>query len=154
MTATPLDTYMNGLQQAANEANVAEEALRKDMMRRVKAMEQERAFAFRRLNLMRDVTAAIAGAKDEAEAVARGSAVMLREIGWNGASKAQKEVVERFGPVIVALREAAAPLPKDDANAAIVAALRDFEQWYAVHRNGPFLALMEREPLELPLVEI
>ena len=33
------------------------------------------------------------------------------------------------------------------------ATLRDCEAWFAEHRNGPFLSIMEREMVELPLVE-
>ena len=34
------------------------------------------------------------------------------------------------------------------------AALAAFEAWFAGTRGGPFLALMEREIVELPLVEV
>jgi hypothetical protein len=49
-------------------------------MERIKALERQRAFAFRRLNLVRAVAASLDGAKDEAEAAARGSSSFLREV--------------------------------------------------------------------------
>src|SRR5262245_39181985 len=103
MTATPLDEFLDRLDQAARQASTAEDAYRRDVVARIKQMEQERAFAFRRLNLVRTVAGSLAGAKDEAEAVARGSVAFLREVNWSGATESQREVVAKFTPVILAL---------------------------------------------------
>lgn len=159
MTAA-LDAYLDELNTAARDANIAEETYRKDALARIKQLELERAYAFRRLNLIKTVASSMSGAKDEAEAVARASATFLSEIGWNGASEAQREVLGKFLPVIVALQEAVkAPADAGDADRAtdkpsIKQELAAFETWFAGKRNVPFLSLMEQEVLELPLVEV
>lgn len=150
MTAQPIDAYLDDLKRAAHAASTAEETFRNEATRRFKALERERAFAFRRYNLIQSVATAIADAKDEAEAIALGSATLLREVNWTGASKAQREVAERFQPVVVALAGVAS-----GANGAEAAAaeLQAFERWFQENRNEPFLNLMEPEVEELPLVE-
>ena len=80
---------------------------------------------------------------------AAGRAAFLAAVGWTGAAEAERAVAERFAPVAAAVRAAARDEPADPA-----AALADFEAWYAAERGVPFLALMEREIVELPLVEI
>ena len=60
-------------------------------------------------------------------------------------------------PVIAACWQATQPntseaeAPVDSTT--IIEKLRAFEAWFAEHRNGPFLSIMEREMVELPLVE-
>jgi len=153
--AAPIGQFVETLERAAHVASAAEDDFRRTAMSRIRALELERAFAFRRLNLVKAIVAAIAGAKDEAEAVAMGSAALLREVNWTGASKNQRDVVDRFMPVIQALRRAgdaaAEPPPTTTAAADELAA---FERWYQDTRNAPFLSLMEAEVQELPLVEL
>lgn len=161
MTAPPMpapavtkpvaDDFLDQLQRAAHDAGVIEENTRREALQRIKATERARAFAYRRLNLVKAVAEAVAGAKDDAEAAARGAAAMLREVNWTGASKTQREVADRFLPVVAALRGAggegqAPPAPADE--------LAHFEQWYRENRDGEFLTLMEVEVVELPLVEV
>jgi hypothetical protein len=163
MSATPLDDFLDRLDQAARQASTAEDAYRRDVLQRVKQMEQERAFAFRRLNLVRTIASSLAGAKDEVEAVGRGSAAFLREVNWSGATDSQREVVAKFTPVITALwplipreEEEGAP-PAAPAVLDIAAPERElaaFETWFSENRTAPFLSLMEGEVLELPLVEV
>lgn len=159
MTAT-LDGYFEELNSAARDANVAEELYRKDALARIKQLELERAFAFRRLNLIKAVASSMTGAKDDAEATARASAAFLGEIGWTGASEMQREVLGRFLPVITALRDATrepadpGDAPREADKPLIKQELAAFEKWYAEKRNAPFLSLMEQEVLELPLVEV
>ena len=78
-----------------------------------------------------------------------GAPTLLAEAGWTGATEAQREVAEKFVPVAQAVAAAAAGEEADPA-----AALAAFEAWYAETRQVPFLALMEREVVELPLVEV
>jgi hypothetical protein len=152
MTATA--SYLDRLDRAARAASAEEDTYRKVTMERIKALERQRAFAFRRLNLVRAVAASIADANDEAEAAARGSATFLRELNWNGASERQREVVDKFLPVVTALWQMRdGSLPDGEAGPAD-AALADFERWFAENRNAPFESLMDTEVLELPLVEV
>jgi hypothetical protein len=64
---------------AARTAQDAEAALRKQMVEEVARLERQRAFAFRRLNLMRPVTEAVAAAANEDAALANGLATVRAE---------------------------------------------------------------------------
>jgi len=165
-----LTTYLGELEQAAHAASTAEEVCRREIAQRVRALEQERAFAFRRLNLMRTVAGAVSGHDEEAEALQAGSIAFMRELDWTGATEAQRQALEKFRPVILAAwtlgrapegeGDTASDMASDiaanrEANReALRRELTAFEQWFAENRNGPFLGVMEREAVELPLVEI
>ncbi|MCC6947608.1 MAG: hypothetical protein IT539_07550 [Bradyrhizobiaceae bacterium] len=154
MTAQLLAEYLDRLETTARAASAAEEVFRREAVKRFRELEEERAFAFRRLNLMRSIVAAVGGAKDEAEAVANGSAAFLRELDWSGASESQKQVVERFLPVIVASWEATAQEADTPKIEKVDHELSAFEQWFAEARKVQFLSLLGREVVELPLVEV
>jgi hypothetical protein len=144
-------SWLEALTGEAHAANVAEREHQAEAARRAAELREARAFAWRRVNLVRAVAAAVTGARNEEAAVAAGRGAMLRAVGWNGATQAQRDVAERFAPVSLAVWTATRPEAADGGEAA--AALADFEAWYA-GRGTPFLALMEREIPELPLVEV
>ena len=156
---TDFTLYIQDLERAAREANVAEEAFRKDFARKVEALRLARAHAWRRLNLLRALGRELAGLPEE-EAEAKGRAVFYRETAQTGATEAQREAAAAFAPVARAVweavrergegEEAGAPAETPDVRAALAA----FEAWYGENRKGAFLDLMEREIVELPLVEI
>src|SRR5262245_97691 len=98
-----VEHLLDRLDRAARDASIAEEAYRREAAARFKALEQERAFAFRRLNLVRSLSSAMRGAEDEAKAMERAFASLITELGWSGTSESQREVLERFKPVSVAL---------------------------------------------------
>jgi hypothetical protein len=147
---TGFAAYLDSLDAAARAASTAERGWQAEAARRAAELKVERAFAWRRLNLVRAVAAAVRAAEDEPTALAAGRAAMLREVGWTGATEAQRQVAEAFAPVVVAVRAATA----EEGGADPAAALAGFEAWYAEARGAPFLALMDREPLDLPLVEV
>ena len=158
MTAQPLTALLGDLDRIAHDAAVNEENYRKEAAVRFRELEQDRAFGFQRLNLMRTVTAALDGSENEDDAILRGSAAFLHELGWTGTSESQQQTLKNFEPVIAACWQvaqteepAAADAPSDTAS--IIEKLRAFETWFAENRNGPFLSVMEREIVELPLVE-
>ncbi|MGZ8323738.1 MAG: hypothetical protein ACXWVC_11810, partial [Rhodoplanes sp.] len=72
---TPLPV-LDELQAAAHDAETAEAAFRRNAAARIAALEQERAFAFRRVNFMRAVAEAVASAEDEDAAVTHASAAL------------------------------------------------------------------------------
>ncbi|MGX9393750.1 hypothetical protein ACWX0K_13825 [Nitrobacteraceae bacterium UC4446_H13] len=157
MTAQPLTALLDDLNRIAHDASINEENYRKEAAVRFRELEQDRAFGFRRLNLMRTVTAALDSCETEEDAILRGSTAFLHELGWSGTSETQQETLTNFAPVIAACWQATLPeapeagAPADPAS--IIEKLRAFEAWFAEHRNGPFLSIMEREIVELPLVE-
>ena len=149
MTDSAITVYLAALDAAARAASTAELEHQKEAARRAAELRLQRAFAWRRLNLVRATVAAQRGAEGPEAVAAAGRATLLGEAGLSGATEAGREVAERFVPVAEAVVAAAAGEEADPA-----AALAAFEAWYAEARGGPFLALMEREVVELPLVEV
>ncbi len=153
MTVAPFAAWIETLAAEARAASAAELAHQKEAALRAASLKDARAFAWRRVNLMRGVAAGVRGAEEPDAAVAAGRAVMLREVNWTGATQAQRDAADRFAPVVLAIWAATRPEPEGDPE-AVARAFADFEAWYAAERGGPFLALMEREIVELPLVEV
>ena len=154
MTATHLAHYLDELDQQAKAANVAEDEFRRNITHRIRELEQARAFAFRRLNVMKSIAQAVAEAKDEEEVKAKASAAFLAEVSWTGGSQSQRDVVEKFMPVALAVWHAGKPEADEGTAGKIAAELAAFEAWFAQNREAPFLTLMQQEVLELPLVEV
>lgn len=59
MTTQQLSAFLDEFEQSAHQASVNEESYRREVAARLKELANERAFGFRRLNLMRTVVAAI-----------------------------------------------------------------------------------------------
>lgn len=147
---TIVTSLLDTLTAAAARAGETEAAYRRETVQRIAALERERSFAFRRLNLMRAVIAAVAGAETEEEATARGATALCAEIGWDGISEARTAVLEQFAAVTKAVvaeleREPdasageGAASPYDGPSA--LTALADFEKWYGETHTGPFWGL-------------
>jgi len=144
--------FLASLKEAADAAAVAEKDFRGQASERIKTLEQERAFAFRRLNVMRLVSDAVAGADSEEIGVAAGLAVLRTKLGWSSDSEARSAVLSRFAPVakaMLATPEASADAPPGQ----IAAALAGFESWYAATYVVPFWSLFEHEMAETPVVD-
>ena len=137
--------FLDTLVRAAADAEKAEAAFRRDIAARAKAFEQERTFAYRRLNFMRAIAGTIAEAENEESAVARATDIARDRLGWAGDSEARGEVLTRFAPVARAAFASLAP-PEAEAEVEEVdvgRALADFESWYATTHPQPFWALFE-----------
>lgn len=144
MTAA-LTPLLDTLKTAAQRAGEAETAYRREAAQRIAALERDRTFAFRRLNLVRAVVATVAGIETEEEAVARAARTLCDEIGWDGISEARTAVLEAFAAVTKAIfadltREPDTPGEGDAAHAA----LESFEAWYGATHSGPFWALFDQ----------
>jgi hypothetical protein len=145
--------FLSVLQAAADSAAEAEAQFRRDANRRFAALEAARAFAHRRLNLMRAIADAAAQPESEEIAVANALAVLQEKLGWRGDSEARSEVLSRFARVAravadsVSAREDAVPEPD------VMSALAEFEAWYAENHLAPFWALFEQQIPETPLVD-
>ena len=61
----PTPSFLDELKSAADRISVAEDELRREVAERTKALANERAFAYRRLNLMRAIAEVVAGAESE-----------------------------------------------------------------------------------------
>lgn len=142
--------FLVELKTAAEAAKVAESRFRRDAAARIAALEQERAFAFRRLNLMQAIAAAMASAESEEIAVASAFATLRTRLGWNSDSEARSEVIARFGQVVLAMFRA--PDEEESAN-NFPKALAGFEHWYAETRGSPFWLLFEHQIPDTPRVD-
>jgi hypothetical protein len=138
--------FLVELKSAAEAAKVAEGRFRREAAVRIAALEQERAFAFRRLNLMQAIAEAMASADSEEIAVASAFATLRTRLGWNSDSEARSEVIARFGQVVLAIFRAS---DKEES----AEALAGFERWYAETRGSPFWLLFERQMQDTPRVD-
>ncbi len=154
MTDTRAEAYLASLNALASTASVTEDDFRRNIVAKMRELEEARAFAYRRLNLMKGVASAVSGAKDEEEARKAGVDVLYREIGWTGATEFQRTGAEKFAPVALAVWEATKPEADESVTKDIERELAAFENWYATARDKPFMTVMEQELPELPLVEV
>ena len=107
----PGPSFLDALELAADRATAAESDFRRGIAERIKALEGERAFAFRRLNLMRAIADVIAGVESEEIAVAGAGAVLRAKLGWSSESEARTAVVSRFAPVAQVMFASLAHVP-------------------------------------------
>jgi hypothetical protein len=164
--------FLDALKAAAEEAEKTEGAFRREMAQRIAVLERERAFAFRRLNLMRAVADAVAGAESDeiaaeiraaegevaAEAlmeiaVACAQGALSDKLGWSSLDPARMAVLKQFDPVarsvFWSLRQPDAPGTVNDVQGALAA----FETWYAGSHEVPFWALFDHYIPETPRVD-
>jgi hypothetical protein len=141
--------FLAALKCAADQASDAEESFRRDIGPRMKELERERTFAWRRLNLMRGIDEIIAPASSEEDAVAAADAALRLKLGWGDDSPARSAVLSRFA----AIPRAMFANRTEPAEADVVATLAGFEDWYRDTHSGPFWALFDYEMPETPVVD-
>jgi hypothetical protein len=147
-------SFLDALKLAADRATAAETDFRREITGRTRALERARAFAFRRVNLMRAVADVMAGAESEEIALAVAAAVLRARLGWSSDSEARIAVVSRFAPIAQAMFASLAPSDDEDAREPdVIQALAEFETWYAETHPGPFWTLFENSMPETPVVD-
>jgi hypothetical protein len=137
---------------AAKAAQAAEAALRQQMVDEVARSNASAPFAYRRLNLMRPVTEAVASAANEETALANGLAMMRAELGWDSDSESRSETLARFADVVRTIFASCAETEEAPAT-TVSGALAAFENWYAAKYQRSFWTLFEQYIPEMPLVE-
>jgi len=137
--------FLAGLHAQANAAAAEETAWRKEAARRGKLLEQARAHAFRRWNVLRDLSAAMQGdAEDREAAVARGLAQVRQRLGWPDVPDASRQaVLEALRPVALAL------LGEGEPAETVVT----FESWFEARTGGSFWALLDQPAYDTPVVD-
>ena len=143
-------SFLLELKTAAEAAKTAEASFRREATLRVAALEKERAFAFRRLNLMQAIAEAMVSAESEEIAVASAFAALRTRLGWNSDSEARSEVIMHFSPVALAVFRASG---EDEFAADAHEAVAAFERWYGETRGSPFWILFEHQMPDTPLVD-
>ncbi len=145
-------SFLEDLAAAARDAEAAEAAFRREVAARIARLEQERAFAFRRLNLMKAVAEAAGPAEDEQTAVAYVLAVLRARLGWESDSEVRAAVLTRFAPVAQAVF-ADRTANEENNETDVGAALMQFETWYSQTHRTPFWTLFEHYIPETPRVD-
>ncbi len=151
--SAPTQAFLDHLKAAATSAHESENALRKRMVEEIARLERQRAFAYRRLNLMNEISKAVASAEDEDAAVARGLAVLRTELGWTSESETRKATLERFERVVRAAIAGLSSTETAESAPDIADELSGFETWYESTYGKPFWVLFDQEIQEIPLVE-
>lgn len=145
-------SFIETLDAAAKGAAAAETVYRREAAERIKQLERERSFAFRRINLMKPIAEAAARAEGEEMAVGGSQAILRAKLGWSGDSEVRSAVLTEFAKVAQALfacfhREQDRPPPD------VLAVLKEFEAWYEVAHRKPFWDLFDQPMPETPLVD-
>jgi hypothetical protein len=149
---SPAAPFLATLESAASAAAAAETAFRREAAERIKSLERDRSFAFRRVNLMRPIADAVARAEGEELAVAGGLAILRAKLGWPGDSEARSAILVRFTPVIQGVFSDQNPGP-DAPPADVLARLAEFEAWYETEHRKSFWDLFDQPIPETPLVD-
>ena len=150
----PAASYLDALKLSADQSAVAENEFRSQIAARIKELEKQRSFAFRRLNLMKEVSSVIASAESEEIAVAAATAVLRAKLGWASDSEARVAVVSSFAPVAQAMFASLAPVESDEEpKPDVIRTLSEFEAWYETTHPNPFWVLFENYMPETPVVD-
>jgi hypothetical protein len=152
--------FLDDLHSVAEAKEQEESAFRTASRRQLEALERERAHAFRRYNLLKDMVAA-AGDPEAEPCIQSQLAVALAETGWSEAKPGYPEVRERLGRVAAVIHaHLHPPATNEDVPASatvtgvVTVALVDFELWHRERFGQDFLDLLGREaPSFQPLVD-
>jgi hypothetical protein len=137
---------------AAKTAQQAEETLRKKMVQEVAHLERQRAFAFRRTQLIRVLASSAAAADSDAAAAAAQRAAVRDELGWSGESEAHGKILDRLVPVGSAVWRCTGE-NGDGAASAVGTELKQFEAWFEQAHGKSFYALFDQYYPEVPVVD-
>lgn len=155
------ETLVARLQAACTAAEQTERAVLAEVEARLAQVRQERAFAWRRYHVLKDMAEAAAREPDRVAAVDRQLVGLFRDIGWIESSLDElgpggMPLIERLRPIAEALHAAQHPGAADAAVAPAgdpLGAFRDFEAWFERDRGRPFLQVFERYMPPTPVVE-
>jgi hypothetical protein len=143
------DSYLDELEHAAAACEAAEAEFRRTMKERVAALAAERAFANRRMNVMRSLFQTVRQAETREIAVAGAVAALRQRLGWREDSPARDEVLSEYAKVAdAAFGETRADADAVETDAAsrtpsVREALAGFETWYLDTRGTAFWVLFE-----------
>jgi hypothetical protein len=151
---SPAQSYLDVLKLSAERSAAAEDEFRRGIAERTRQLEKERSFAFRKLKLISDISAAIAETESEEIAVATATAMLRAKLGWVSDSEARMQVVSSFTPVAQAMFASLSSSESDDeAKPDVIRSLADFEAWYEKAHPHPFWFLFENYMPETPVVD-
>ncbi|HEV8389794.1 MAG TPA: hypothetical protein VGQ35_08115 [Dongiaceae bacterium] len=149
---SPSAPFLDSLEAAAGGASAAESAFRKEAAERIRTLERERSFAFRRLSVMRPIADAAGRAESEELSVAGSLAILRAKLGWASDSEARAAVLAQFVPVAQGVFASLRPRPEAPAP-DVLALLAAFEAWYEATHRVSFWILFDQPMPETPLVD-
>ncbi|MCO6390529.1 hypothetical protein GTW25_05735 [Aliihoeflea aestuarii] len=159
---TDIHPFIAELASQAGAREHEESEFRRTMATRVAALAEARAFANRRMNLMKSLFATVAQAQTEEIAVAGAIAALSNRLGWRENSDARDEVLVQYAKVAAAAFAATREIDDDEIVTAsigdepvadIKTELEAFEDWYVEARGKPFWVLFEHYMPETQLVD-
>lgn len=150
--------FVLALESVAAAAQRAEVAFRNNIAAEIERHERERQFAYRRVSIATAMAAAAKTAESEEQAVVAQADALKSEIGWHSDTERRQRVLDAWKAVAVAVwRElqpaTAADAENPDAGALVRHAMVVFEAWYEAEFGVPFLAILDYEIPEMPVVE-
>ncbi len=149
-----IDRLIKPFEQAAEDAHRAEAGYARQFEVELARRKRDREFAFRRLGLVRELLKA--ACKTDAEAAAAAQVDCLRsEIGWHDLSPAREKIIAEFTKLAAVIHNLATArqVKGKKPQPAITTAFAGFESWYAAETGSAFLALLDHEIPEMPLVD-
>jgi len=147
-------SFIDDLTLAADRAQAAEDSYRREAARQTTRLATERAFAFRRLNLMRAIANGVGDAASKEVAVSVATAALRARLGWSHDGEARDAVLARFASVAQAVFADLSPRnDTEPAGLGVHKALADFENWYAQTHPSAFWVLFENEMRETPVID-
>ncbi|PSC04022.1 hypothetical protein SLNSH_15540 [Alsobacter soli] len=152
------DDVLARLQQAAGEADAAEEAFRREFATRMDELARKRTFAYRRLNMVREMLAYAQAVGAPEGAAGAALAAARRELGWDEDTPAHDSILEHLAPVAQEAANLAHASENADGEGSegkgdLFAALAQFEAWYESEYRSPFWSLFDVYIPERPVVD-
>ena len=153
------DELLRSLAEAAASAQREEIDFRDNVGREIEKRERARQYAFRRLSLAELMLKTARLAADAEAAVVAETAALRSEFGWHGESERHQRIFAAWRPVAIAVWDVVKPPPEGAEVPApvpvpnIAAALAEFERWYEGEFGTNYLAILDQEKQEYPVVE-
>lgn len=141
--------FLVRLEEDAAAAARREQEFRREAAARIERLEAERAYAYRRFNVLKDMARAAQGCETAEEGCRAQLVHVFRDIGWIAASlddlgEDKKEAAERLKPVAEAIYMAVRTEGAADAEAIAPERLfAEFEDWFLEAHGKRFLDAYE-----------
>lgn len=153
MSHPAIEALNHAFRQAAHAAGEAETSFRASFKPKLEALERERSFAFRRMNLVADMTRAALDAGEAVTAAAMALSLVAVEFHLEAGREAHARVLDELRPVAEAVAALVFPAPEAEAGPDVAAALARFEAWYQGEFASPFLARADLPAITTPLTD-
>jgi hypothetical protein len=153
-------TFLDVLAERASLVEKEETDMRAEAAKLIDRLARDRVFAYRRLNLLRDMAREAAAADTAEDASAAAVLALCTELGWEQLTPVRQTIVGQLTGLADAVAEVAREVPAEDAapaatarGAEVLEQLARFENWYEAEFGQPFFALFDTYVAETPVVD-